>query len=455
LDFIPLIKKLCEPAGGVVAPGNEVLFAYLQQELPFKIHRYPSGSETNGWVIHDHWEVEKALIKKKGKVIFDGLVNTLAVARYSNSFQGTLSWEALKLHVVSSEKRPTAYVFHCAWQYRPWDADWAFSIPHELVKTWEPGDYEVDLVTHKKLGDMLLAEYHHQGTSDKTIVFNSNTCHPHMANDGFCGSALLIRLLQEIKEKKTFYSYKLILAPEHLGSVFYLENKSPQELEQMVGGAFLEMLGTEGPFKITSTFLGGHPIDHIFSHVLTHYSCSFDAVPWRQGAGNDETVWEAPGYEVPFVEFTRSQCLFDPFHEYHTHLDNAELMDEDQLQESYRVLQECVFVLENNARLYRHFDGLICLSNPKYDLYQERPDPSMMKDLPEDAEKWGLLQDSLQRYFDGSVTILDIAIKHDVPFKRLFSYLKQFEGKGLIDMRFEEIERVPISPSLKKNSGSL
>jgi aminopeptidase-like protein len=107
------------------------------------------------------------------------------------------------------------------------------------------------------------------------------------------------------------------------------------------------------------------------------------------------------------------------------------------------VLKRTVDVLENNATMERRFDGLICLSNPQYDLYMERPDPTIEKDLDPDAEKWGHLLDCLLRYFDGEKTILDIALAHDLPFGRLRRYLERFEEKGLIRLRFAEIARVP------------
>jgi hypothetical protein len=99
--------------------------------------------------------------------------------------------------------------------------------------------------------------------------------------------------------------------------------------------------------------------------------------------------------------------------------------------------------LEGNATIERRFDGLICLSNPSYDLYMERPDPAVEKNFGEDAEKWGHLLDCLFRYFDGSRTILDIALAHDLPFARLRRYLERFEEKGLVRLNFVEIPRVP------------
>jgi aminopeptidase-like protein len=146
---------------------------------------------------------------------------------------------------------------------------------------------------------------------------------------------------------------------------------------------------------------------------------------------------------VPFVEVTRSESLMAPYREYHTSLDSHSLMQPAQLEEMLTVLQKVVETLEGNARMQRRFDGLICLSNPMYDLYVERKDPAVEKNLPEDSEKWGALLDSLLRYFDGSITLLEIAEKHGLPFDRVARYVRAFEEKQLVRLTFEPIERKP------------
>jgi aminopeptidase-like protein len=146
---------------------------------------------------------------------------------------------------------------------------------------------------------------------------------------------------------------------------------------------------------------------------------------------------------VPFVEVTRSESLMAPYREYHTSLDSPSLMQPAQLEEMLTVLQKVVESLEGNARMQRRFDGLICLSNPMYDLYVERKDPAIEKNLPEDSEKWGALLDSLLRYFDGSVTLLEIAERHELPFERVARYVRAFEEKQLVRLTFEPIERKP------------
>ena len=91
--------------------------------------------------------------------------------------------------------------------------------------------------------------------------------------------------------------------------------------------------------------------------------------------------------------------------------------------------------------MHRKFNGLICLSNPAYDLYMERPDPTVDKPISTDSEKWGHLLDCLFRYFDGQTTILEIAARHDLPFDALYRYLCKFEDKDLIDISFSEMSR--------------
>jgi aminopeptidase-like protein len=442
-SMVSLARDLCEYATGVVADDNEALFARIAEDLPLELHRYKSGDTHQGWIVPQNWRVKRAEIRRDGKVVFDGTAHTLGVGRYSKSFSGELSWEALKEHLVTNPDLPDAYMFHCMWQYRPWSADWAMCVPYDVYRTLGPGRYAVDLETEYEAGEMIVAQHDKKGQVGRTIVFHSNSCHPHMANDGFAGTALLIRLFQRLQGIDTFYSYRLVIGPEHVGTVFYLRDMPHAELDSIVCGVFEEMPGTGGPIKVASTFLGGHLIDRAFANAVRHHARAHALVAWRQGAGNDETVWEAPGYEVPFVEVTRSENLMHPYREYHSSLDTPDLMQPAQLEEFLLVLQKVVDVIEHNCRAHRRFDGLVCLSNPQYDLYMEREDPAIDKKLPADSEKWGYLLDCLLRYFDGSMSVLDIAEKHDLPFDRVLSYLRQFEEKGLVKLEFDRIVRQP------------
>lgn len=436
-----LIRDLCSYRTGVVADGNTALLNRISRELPLQVFKFASGETYNGWQIPDNWQVKRAKLFRDGREIFDFTVNALGVGYYSRPFVGDIDWEDLVPHLVTNSKLPDAFMFHCMWQYRPWDANWALCMPHRTWRTLGPGRYRVELETEYTPSEMLVAHHNKVGRSKQMVVFNSNTCHPHMANDGFAGTTVLIRLFQWLATQDTHYSYRLVLGPEHLGSVFYLRDLPREEVDSMVCGVFEEMPGTSGPIKATSTFLGGHKIDLAFANALRHYSRRHALVPWRKGAGNDETVWEAPGYEVPFVEVTRCEDQWAPYPEYHSSLDTPALMIPAQLNEMLEVLKQVVFALENDATIQRCFDGLICLSNPQYNLYMERQDPTITKDLEADAEKWGHLLDCLFRYMDGGNSILEIAERHDLPFDRLLHYLRRFEDKGLVELHRALISR--------------
>lgn len=444
-SILQLTRELCAFRTGVVAADNDAFFARVADEIPIALSRYASGSSFNGWVVPDLWRVRRAQILLGDEVVYDATDDPLGVAAYSRPFSGELTRDELLAHVITVPELPQERVWHCVWQYRPWAADWAFSIPHGAVERLDAPAYRVELETTFEPGEMLVAECEHRGTSDKTIVLNAHTCHPHMANDDMAGVAVLIRVFQRLAEHETHYTYRLVLGPEHLGTVFYLAAQTRETLDRFVCGAFSEMPGTDGAVKVASTFLGGHRVDAAFRNAARHATEAWEPAPWREGAGNDETVWEAPGYEVPFVEVSRAESFARPFVGYHTSLDTPDHLDGGKLEEFSAVFVRALAALEQDVVAYRLYDGLIALSNPRYDLYQERPDPAVAKDLDAGSERWGRLMDSVQRYFDGSITALEIAERHDLPFADVVAYLHRFEAKGLVRLERAELERVPIS----------
>ncbi len=425
-----LFPHLC----GVVAPGNQALFRDICEIVPASILCFSSGAEFNGWVVPDEWHVVRALVRQGGRVVFDGTRHPLGVAAYSKSFSGCLSLEELAPHIHSRPDVPEAFGFHSLWPYRPWDADWCLCVPHAEFSKWLPGAYEVELVTCHAPGEMLVAVCDLPGESDETIVLNAHTCHPQQANDDIVGMAVAIELFRWLSTKKNRFSYRLVLCPEHLGTVFYLHSLSEEERKKMAGCYFLEMPGTPHPLKLASSFSGGTIFDRTIRYAAKHHSKEHVLVGWREGAGNDETVWEAPGYEIPCVEVSRCAGQFSPFREYHTSEDSIDRIHWDHVGEFYEVMQRTLETFEGNATLFRKFDGLVCLSNPNYNLYMERPDPAMQKGLNDNSEKWGHLLDSLFRCFDGQHTILDIAEANGLPFEELAEYLGRFADRGLLSI---------------------
>ena len=171
----------------MVAAGNEPLFERIANEVSLEVFRYPSGDEYNGWLVPDDWSVQRATIAAMARSSSTGWRTRSAWPATHGRSPASSIWDELAPHLVTNADLPDAYMFHCMWQYRPWDADWALSVPYETYATLGAGRYEVDLQTTYAPGEMLIGHHDVPGRTDRTIVFHSNTCHPHQANDGFAG----------------------------------------------------------------------------------------------------------------------------------------------------------------------------------------------------------------------------------------------------------------------------
>jgi aminopeptidase-like protein len=153
----------------------------------------------------------------------------------------------------------------------------------------------------------------------------------------------------------------------------------------------------------------------------------FDTFKYLEGAGNDEVVFESPGIEVPFVSVMLARSNGKLYRQYHTHLDNLDMVDEAQLEEAARVLAKMTDVLENDFYVTRRFNGYLCLSNPEIDLYSNKALKSQLRSFLNGGF----------RYFDGSFRISEIAAKHNIKFDLVLDFVKKMEKKGLVSLSHE------------------
>lgn len=400
----------------------------LCAELPFKVHQYKSGLQHNGWIVPKKWKPLKAQILKDKKIIYDGMDHPLGVAGYSTSFKGKISLDELKRHLFFHPQIPTALVYHCDYYYKQWNRDWGFSLPNNLFKKLKKGTYDVVLETIFEDGTMKSLDYLLSGESEETVILNAHNCHAGQANDDIAGVVVAIEVIKRLRQrKKRKYSYRLIIAPEHLGTVFYLANMPKKTIKTFKYGIFIEMPGNNNRLALQESFWGDSLLDRAAHHYLEFHFPDYLGDKFRKIVGNDETVWESPGYEIPCISLSRY-----PYIEYHSNFDDAKIISEKKLSECVDAVLGITDILETNVCMKRKFDGLVALSNPKYDLYMPQFDPSKRFVPSPEQRKWNYLMDCLIRYFDGKTSVLDIAVKHQIDYFKLLDYLKKFEEKGLI-----------------------
>ena len=128
MKIITLVKELYPFFYSIVSDGNDESIKKYKKYLNFRIHKFESGKELNGWKIPPNWTVSKAEIRYNNKLIYNGLSSPLGVPVLSNSFKGKIKWNTLKNNLFYDNKIKNAVVYNWKALYRQ-NNDWGFCIP--------------------------------------------------------------------------------------------------------------------------------------------------------------------------------------------------------------------------------------------------------------------------------------------------------------------------------------
>ena len=425
-----MVEKLFPFSYSIVSDGNDDAISKYLEELPFKISEYKSGSTLNGWEIPPKWSIEIAEIRKDGDLIYDGLSSNLGVGILSPSFQGEICLRELKSHFVYNDKIETSVAYHWKNLYNPKNIDWYFSIPKTIVDNLEDGDYKVNLITKTKSGTMKVLDYILPGETDETVLLNGHNCHPFQANDDLSGVCVAIETIKRLsKLPKRRLTYRVLIGPELHGPMFWL-SKNWKELQPVLKSIILlKSVGNVSELRLQKSYEGNAPIDIAAAMVISRKNQEFESGPYRSIYGNDETVFEAPPYNIPTITLTRW-----PFLEYHTDQDIPSKLSEEYLEDCTQTVFEICNYLEYNISFERKFEGLVCLSS--HGLYKSVP---VVKEFGVDYNskqgRWNRLMNCLSREIEKDKTIIELSEKYNIPVIDVYEYLMKWVSKGLLEIK--------------------
>lgn len=418
-DLTPLNRAVC-------SRGYDAAVDYLCVVLPFRVISIPETNKHNGWVIPPSWDVEEATIRKNGSVVYDGAANPLGVIALSTSFSGTVSLEELKRHLYFDHRDVDSIPYHYRQQFRSWERNWGFCIPKRLFDQLTPGEYEVVIRTSEAPGNLKILECTHQGSLDKTIVLGGNLDHAGVANDGLAGCVVGIEVLRRLQGRKTKFSYSLVLSPGIIGSELYLAGLEQSERKRIIEGIFLEMLGSDTPLGVQEPRSGRSNTLFALLSSLENLGAQFRTGPFESIIINDEYVWE--NYGIPMISFSRF-----PYPEYHSSKDTAEIIRESSLEEAVQALMGVVDWLESSPVVLKKFEGNICLSNPRYDLYVDYGQIALGDGSSDRRQRMRHLMDFIPS-IDRPMCVKAIAEHVGLPEGDTLDYLQRWAAKGLIDL---------------------
>lgn len=419
-DLTPLNRVMC-------SSDYDKTINYLSKRLPFRVLEFSSQNERNGWIIPPKWDIREAKILKDGEVVYDGTQHALGVIALSAPFRGKVEREELRRHLHYDHRYDDSLTFHFRQQFRSWDRDWGFCVPKRLYDALEPGEYEVVLETEESEGLLKILECALEGKLEETIAVCANLDHPGVSNDGLAGVAVGVELFTRLLSRPRKYTYKLILAQGIMGTEYYLASLDRNTRSKIMEAVCLWMLGSRTQLALQQSRSGASILEQALENVLQQRSVDYRKAPFERNMINDEYIWEAYGID------TASLSRF-PYPEYHSSRDNVSIMSEDCLQEALFVLEDAFGYMESSPLVRKQFEGTVCLSNPRFDLYVDPGQVAFGEVVGKDQKKLRFLMDfvpSMKR----PMTVRAISQEVDLPEAVVVDYLRKWEEKGLLTLQ--------------------
>ena len=146
---------------------------------------------------------------------------------------------------------------------------WGFCIAENEKKKLKKGKYKVFINSKFSKGKMNYGEYFLRGKSKKEIFFSTYICHPSMANNELSGPVVTSAIINYLKNKKNYYSYRFVFIPETIGSICYIKKNYKNLKNKMVMGFNVTCVGDERNISLLPSKYFNSPGDKIILGVIS------------------------------------------------------------------------------------------------------------------------------------------------------------------------------------------
>jgi len=199
-----------------------------------------------------------------------------------------------------------------------------------------------------------------------------------------------------------------------------MSDKLDKLKQNVKAGFILTCVGDERDYSYLASRYGNTLADKVALNLLEKEIKEFKKYSFLD-RGSDERQYCAPGIDLPICSVMRSKYAVYP--EYHTSLDNFDLVTAKGLEDSYNLYTKIIEVLENNFNYQ-----VTVLGEPqlgKRGLYPTSCTPDTDYSL-------AFLYRNFLAYADGKNDLIDIANIIGVSAYRLVEIAKLFEKHNLV-----------------------
>jgi aminopeptidase-like protein len=418
--MLALLDLLWPIHRSLAGPGIRETLAILGSSLDgFTVMKVASGSRVLDWIVPDEWHLQSAFLEAPdGRRLCDVAENTLHVVGYSTAVDKSLSLVELQPHLYSLPDQPDAIPYVTSYYERKW----GFCLSHRQRDSLPEGTYRVRIDATHVAGTLDYGQLVLPGRSDDEILFSTYCCHPSMANNELSGPVIAVALAEWLaSQPDRRYTYRFLFVPEMIGSAAVLETQRAH-LQSHVRAAFnLTCVGDERAWSFLPSRMGDTYADHVASHVLRHAVDSYDTFVWRD-RGSDESMYCAPGIDIPMVSIMRSK--YGTYPEYHTSLDTpGRVVTARGLAEMLGLLRMLVETLEEDCT-----PRALVLGEPQLGRRGLYPQTSIKGSTAPVKDLLDLIS-----HADGRTSLLDIAVRCDRPLWSLLPHLDALVAAGVME----------------------
>lgn len=345
-DMHTLAQELFPINRSLMGAGVRETLAILQKHIPLEISEVPSGTQVYDWTVAKEWVIRDAYIQEEHPDqvtvrVVDFKKNNLHVVGYSTPIDQYMTLEELQPHLHSMPDLPDAIPYETSYYKK----DWGFCLSHNQRAHLREKYYRVMIDSEFVDGSLSYGELVIKGEEEKEVLISTYLCHPSMANDNLSGVVTAVALAKYIAEKPRRYTYRFVFGPETIGPLVYLTKHLAHLREKMIAGFNLTCFGDERLYSYLRTRDGKTLADKVAKTVLSFDQPGFKEWDFNTRA-SDERQYQSPHVDLPLVSLMRSKYATYP--EYHTSLDNLDLVTAKGLQGSYDVAVKCLELLEHN-----------------------------------------------------------------------------------------------------------
>lgn len=425
-EIYSLAKKLWPINRSITGDGVRATLEIISEILPsLKVIEVPSGTAVFDWIVPREWKVDDAyIITPSGEKICAFKKCNLHLVGYSIPVHKKISLQELQEHLYSLPDQPTAIPYITSY----YKERWGFCISQEQRNQLEDGEYEVFIDSELFDGSLTYGEFFIKGKSCQEIFISTYVCHPSMANNELSGPCVVTFLAKWLSNRlDNRYSYRFVFIPETIGSIAYLSKNMNLLKSNVFAGFNVTCIGDNRSYSYLPSRHGETISDVVARHVLKHIDPSYKSYKWAD-RGSDERQYCAPGVDLPIASIMRTK--YAEYVEYHTSLDNFDVVTIEGLDGGYSAIKRAIETLEQNL-----FPKIKVFCEPQ--LGRRGLYPTLSTKTSGEQVK---LMMNLITWSDGKKSLLEIAEICSVPVWELYPIANMLSEYQLLNLHENSVD---------------